>query len=115
MSVVLDTRLLDKLIRENEAEVDKHLRETGFSIASDWAKAVNVETGALRNSILAESPKKMGNLHYRVQDGVEYGIFQELGTSRMAAHPALIPAVERHVHPFVEGFANIFRRVVGGT
>jgi HK97 gp10 family phage protein len=115
MSTTLDTRLLDKLIRESPAEVDRHLRETGFSIASDWAQGVNVATGALRNSILAESPKKMGDLHYRVQDGVEYGIYQELGTSRMAAHPALIPAVERNWQPFIQGFADAIKRMVGGV
>jgi len=29
-----------------------------------------------------------------VADGVEYGLFQELGTSRMAAQPFMVPAVE---------------------
>lgn len=29
-----------------------------------------------------------------VADGVEYGIFQEIGTSRMDAHPFMTPAVE---------------------
>ena len=30
-----------------------------------------------------------------VADGVEYGIYQELGTRHMAAHPFMRPAVER--------------------
>jgi len=29
-----------------------------------------------------------------VADGVEYGIYQELGTSKMPAHPFMTPAVE---------------------
>ena len=29
-----------------------------------------------------------------IRDGVEYGIYVELGTSRMSARPSLIPAVE---------------------
>ena len=40
-----------------------------------------------------------------VADGVEYGIYQELGTSRMAAQPFMRPAVEA-VRP---GFAQAFR------
>lgn len=31
-----------------------------------------------------------------IHDGVEYGVFVELGTSRMAARPALVPAFEDH-------------------
>lgn len=32
-----------------------------------------------------------------ITDGVEYGIFTEFGTSRMAAQPALVPAIESNV------------------
>lgn len=31
-----------------------------------------------------------------IADGVEYGVYVELGTSRMAARPALVPAFESH-------------------
>ena len=40
-----------------------------------------------------------------VADGVEYGIYQELGTHRTAAHPFMRPAVEA-VRP---GFTKAFK------
>lgn len=43
-----------------------------------------------------------------VADGVTYGIYQELGTSKMAAQPFMVPAVEA-VRP---GFNQAFRGVV---
>lgn len=41
-----------------------------------------------------------------VADGVEYGIYQEMGTSRMIAHPFMKPALEA-VRP---GLAKAFRQ-----
>lgn len=43
--------------------------------------AAPVDTGALKNSIIAE-PARSSSLKWTVSDGVEYGVFQELGTSR---------------------------------
>lgn len=31
-----------------------------------------------------------------IHDGVEYGVYVELGTSRMGARPCLVPAFENH-------------------
>ena len=50
-----------------------------------------VDTGALKGSLHTE--KKQAGLYW-VADGVEYGIYQELGTSKMASQPFLVPAVE---------------------
>jgi len=41
---------------------------------------------------------------YIVADGVEYGLYQEMGTSRNAAHPFMVPAVEAHREGFKAGF-----------
>ena len=51
----------------------------------------NVDTGALRASMRVE---KAGNLEYQVMDGVEYGVYLELGTARMAARPFVTPMIE---------------------
>lgn len=50
-----------------------------------------VDTGLLKNSISAHGD----GLSWVVQSPVEYSVFQEFGTSRMAAHPYMTPAAER--------------------
>ena len=61
-------------------------------IASRAGYPPNVDTGALRASIRAV---KKGNAVRWVQDGVEYGVWLELGTARMAARPFIAPAFRR--------------------
>ena len=46
-----------------------------------------------------------GETSYILFDGVDYGIHQEFGTVKMAAHPFFVPAIE-HVRP---GFAQAFQ------
>jgi hypothetical protein len=41
-----------------------------------------------------------------IADGVEYGVFQELGTSRLAPQPFMSPAVEAVRPGFEAAFAN---------
>ena len=44
-----------------------------------------------------------------VSDGVEYGVYVELGTSKMPARPCAVPAAERvFKHFFVKGFKAAF-------
>lgn len=107
--VELDTRKLDRLLRESPGKADKVVREWATIIAGDAAKGAPVATGALRASILANSPEKRGPMKYRIQDGVEYGIWQEIGTKHMTGHPFLIPAVERHWQSFLRAFEGLFK------
>ena len=48
---------------------------------------------------------------YIVADGVNYGIHQEFGTHKMAAHPFFVPAIE-NVRP---GFAAAFQNKLTNT
>jgi hypothetical protein len=48
-------------------------------------------------------------LTYTIQDGVEYGVHQEFGTSKMAAHPFLIPALEAWRERFLDAFKELFK------
>ena len=49
-----------------------------------------VDTGHLKNTIAASG----GGLSWRVDSPAEYSVYQEMGTSKMAAHPYMIPALE---------------------
>ena len=60
-------------------------------VASQPGYPPNVDINALRASMRAE---KAGPLEYQVMDGVEYGVYLELGTERMAARPFVTPVIE---------------------
>ena len=105
--IKIDTKVLDRMTAEMRPKAAGIIEEHGIGIASEAAQNAPVDTAALRNSILSESGMT-GELQYTIQDGVEYGIFQELGTSKMAAQPFLVPAVERRRHAFVAAFKELF-------
>lgn len=94
-NIRLDTSGLDKLSRELETDADNALLRVARQVealtkANIMSKNI-IDTGALFGSI-AVSPRGKGV--YWVHDGVEYGIYHELGTHRIAARPFMTPAVE---------------------
>ena len=103
----IDTAVLDNLAENIKPKASKIVSEYGLRITGDAAQLAPVDTGALRNSITAESHME-NDLLFIVQDGVEYGIYQEFGTSRMAAQPFLIPAFEKWVDKFQQAFKAVF-------
>ena len=63
---------------------------------------IRIVDALLQKMIRATKGKKPVRI---VADGVEYGLYQELGTVKMAAQPFMVPAVER-VRP---GFEQAFK------
>jgi len=63
------------------------------------------DTSALVNSIHVEARAPLSR---DIMDGVDYGIHQEFGTSRMAARPWLSPAVEAEREYLVEAWGQLF-------
>jgi len=108
MADVLDTRKLDQILRDLEPDASKIVNKYGTAITGEAAKGAPVDTGALRASLLSES-KLREKLLFILQDGVEYGVFQELGTSRMAAHPFVVPAILRWERRFLDAFKELFK------
>lgn len=106
--VIIDTSVLDKMTKELEPKASRIVRQYGNAIATDAVKRAPVDTGNLINTILANS-KLISNLVFRVQDGTEYGLFQELGTSKMAARPFLVPALEAWRNKFTAAFSELFK------
>lgn len=90
--IKLDTAALDKLAAHLNTNVSTALRRAAtqaYGIAADLAP---YDTGALSNTLRMDRDSE---LLYTIYDQVEYGIWQELGTSKMGAQPFMTPAIER--------------------
>lgn len=99
----LDTRKLDAIAAGLGVNTDQALASIAFQVEGEAKVRAPVDTGALKNSLHTE--KKRRGLYW-VGDGVEYGIYQEMGTHKMAAQPFLVPAVEavrRYIDKMFEG------------
>ena len=92
ISVKLDTSQLDKIATGLGGNTNKVLGIVATDVLQGAIGAAPVDTGALRSSLQTENPAQGS---WNVHDGVEYGIYQELGTYKMAAHPFMVPSAIR--------------------
>jgi HK97 gp10 family phage protein len=98
ISVTLDTSKLDSIISGLEGKkrsIGKIVGSEGEGIAKSLAP---VRTGLLRSTIQQNYPG--GDIIAQVlQDGngANYGIYQEFGTYKMAAHPFMTPMAEQMI------------------
>jgi HK97 gp10 family phage protein len=106
--VTLDTRTLEKITKELKPRATRIVKAYGNMMLASAVKRAPVDTGALINSMTANS-KMVEELTYRLQDGVEYGVFQELGTSKMSARPFMRPAIEELRQKFLDAFKGLFK------
>lgn len=88
----LDTEVLDKYAEHLGVNMDRAIAAIAHQVEGYAKDNAPVDTGALKNSL---NTSKEGEAKYYVQDGVEYGLFVELGTYKMSAQPFLIPAMEQ--------------------
>ena len=92
VSIHADTSKLEEIaarIPGGMAKVGNYLGQILEGYAKSFAP---YDTGALYDSLHQEYPG--GNVLCRVAPKVDYAIYQELGTYKMAAHPFLTPAIE---------------------
>lgn len=101
----IDLTKLEQLQREMEPRAEAILDDAAARVETAAAQNAPVLTGALRNSIHIEKDK----LYRAVMDGVEYGIYQELGTSRMGAQPFMVPALESIRGWFEKAWEALFK------
>ena len=106
--VSLDTSLLDSMIAEVQDKAAGIIELAGAEILQDVYRRAPEDTGELKDSYLSESGM-VSKYIFRIQDGVPYGIFQELGTSKMAAQPHVVPAIEAGEQELIEGFTELFK------
>ena len=90
------------------------VRKTAADVERDAKAFAPVDTGALRNSISTTISGSGHSLAIEAEIGptVSYAVFQEYGTSRMAPHPYMGPAVERHTPPFVAAVEQLGGRIL---
>ena len=101
----METGALDSLISSVPAKADEVTKNVAYIVEAIAKVRAPVDTSALRNSINTE---KKGVMLYHVQDAVEYGIFQEYGTSKMSAQPFMIPAAEHAAGQALKMYGVIF-------
>lgn len=128
--VRIDTEGLNRILRRLPGNRSLVVRRVAFAVETQAKLKAPVDTGALRASIYtsigrnAQAPPLMGDAT-RVElptpeedvayvgPSVEYGVYQELGTSAMSAQPFLGPAVDA-VRSDLEQFRGDFRRLAEG-
>ena len=105
-NIRLDTKVLDRLCRELDMNTNQVLRSIAFQVEGEAKNKAPVDLGALKGGIHVE-PR--GKNKYWVADAVEYGIYQELGTYKMAAQPFMVPAVEKVRKYLADRFKGLFK------
>lgn len=83
------------------------LRKTAHDIEADAMALAPVDTGALRSSISTsiEGDGRRGAITAEIGPTVEYGIYQEFGTSTQPGQPYLGPAYDRRVPGYTQALA----------
>ena len=126
MNVVakLDTRVLDRMIATHQEEASKVVRKGAEALQGEVTNKISeiklVDTGALKGSIKAE--EHTGPLNWWVHDGVDYGVFWELGFHQMvfgkfqmlaiSQRPFMVPSVEKIRPQWNKHWREFFKRWV---
>ncbi len=115
--VITDTTRLNRLIERIPGNKRKAIKAVGFRVEALAKMKAPVDLGILRNSIYMRSsednsvseisteelPKPPETSVY-IGPSVEYGIYQELGTSVMDAQPYMLPALREVESELEESF-----------
>jgi HK97 gp10 family phage protein len=132
--VHLDTRELDRIAKQTGMRSEDVMRDLAFLMEAEMKQRAAYETGAMRGSVYtvtqksdgyskaaaeakeknpdvetAPHPTPSGKVIANVGPSVEYAIHNEFGTSKMAAHPFVIPAAEEVGNKLNDG--SIWRRL----
>lgn len=121
MGVTIDTsqaRALGARVTANGARLGASgsavLRSTAYGIQADAQALAPVDTGTLRASISTTltGDGRFGSMAAEIGPTVEYGIYQEYGTSTQAGQPFMAPAFDRRVPAFQHALAALAERAI---
>ena len=123
--IKLDTEKLDRIVKRLDSNVKDILSSIAFDIEGDAKQMAPRKLGALINSIhtnikggggskpgntsmrpnavVTPLPTPTGKIIAIVGSGIDYAIYQELGTHKMSAQPFLLPAGEKNLSKIQEG------------
>lgn len=89
------------------AVASRLLRRTGALIEREAKALVAVDTGALKNSIstTVTGDGRRGQMTVEIGPTLEYGPFQEFGTSRQPGKAYMGPAFDRHAPGYADTLA----------
>lgn len=107
-NAILDTKVLDRITAELKPKASAIVKNYGYKMTATAITKAPVDTGNLINTISSNS-QMIAELTFRLQDGCDYGVYQEFGTSRMAAHPFMVPAIETWREKFLNAFGDLFK------
>jgi hypothetical protein len=110
MSVRLDTAKLDQIMRDLGVNTEEGIKVTAFEAEGQIKQQINImdiiDTGAFLNSVHTE--RKDAKLYW-VADGVDYGVYQELGHHNVAARPAFAQGIENTGNVLAKNFERLFK------
>lgn len=92
--VEINGAALAELFTSPSGEVAKDLQRRALQVDRAAKGLCPVDTGRLRSSITNEIGEDGDGLVATIGTNVEYAPYVELGTSKMAAQPFLLPALE---------------------
>lgn len=97
--------------RRLDKAVNKLLANIGTTVAGDATLIAPIDTGNLANSIDYRTDERASSVS--VGTPVEYGIYQELGTSRHRAQPYIVPAFQQTMPKLEEMARKEFAAIEG--
>ena len=92
--VEINGAALAELFTSPSGEVARDLQRRALQVDRAAKQLCPVDTGRLRSSITNELGQDGDGLVATIGTNVEYAPYVELGTSKMAAQPFLLPALE---------------------
>lgn len=91
------------------AKASAAFRAGALMMQRDAMAGAPVDTGALRSSISTSfsGDGRSGTMAAEIGPTVDYGIYQELGTSSQPGTPYLAPAFDRNIDALLQAIAQI--------
>ncbi len=92
--------------------LDNAVKQTSLYAQGEARANAPVDTGALKGSISTEFDRNAESATGTVYTNIEYGLYQEMGTVNMPAHPFMVPAAKASENVFVHNAKNELEKAI---